>query len=89
MNFHGMNVILNSALTENGERVTVERTWRERLFSWPWRPLQKTRSFTPQIPYRGGMVINGGRTVIMHPETFKQVKELFEREQEALHEKFK
>lgn len=23
--------------------ITVKRTWQERLFSWPWRPFNKTK----------------------------------------------
>jgi hypothetical protein len=76
--FMGLRVRLSEHLTQPGdpETVTVPRTWRERFWSWPWRPWQATRSYThiPQVPYKGALRI-GHDTVLMHPVTFRVLRE--------------
>ena len=44
----------------------MRRTWRERLFTRPWHPLQRTKTITPQVPKRGGYFI-GQNQMIVHP----------------------
>ena len=39
----GLRIIENPLMVEDGEPYEIRRTWRERLFSWPWRPLRATR----------------------------------------------
>lgn len=34
----GNQVIIKNYLAQNE---TIQRTWRERLFSWPWRPFER------------------------------------------------
>lgn len=63
-----VRIIESLYLTEAGEPQTVTRSWRERLWSWPWRPLQRTRIEIPQVPFRGGYKLANG-TLVMHPET--------------------
>lgn len=70
--FKGMRVIESALLEEDGEPYAVYRTWRERLFSRPWRPLVATRMVTPRIPYRGAVSI-GQNTLVMHPATLRTV----------------
>ena len=37
--------------------IVVKRTWRERLFSRPWRPLQKTKTVAnPSCPHDGEII---------------------------------
>lgn len=69
----GTRVIMNVNLTEAGEPYTVRRSWLERLFSCPWQPFTATRTITPQVPMRGGYELTNG-TLMMHPETFRQMK---------------
>jgi hypothetical protein len=73
--FQGMRVIESTYLTQSGEPCEVRRSWRERLFSWPWRPLQATRWFVPQIPYRGAIQLNAN-TLVMHPQTLCEMRKL-------------
>lgn len=73
LSFQGLRVILSPLLTEQGDPVTVRRTWKERLLTRPWRPWQRTRTYTPEIPYRGAVRF-GENSVIMHPTTWKNLK---------------
>lgn len=41
------------------------RTWKERLFSWPWRPWQKHRIV--EYPSICLLTINGCRQIVAHP----------------------
>ena len=74
INFGGCRVIESVYLTEMGEPVIVRRSWRERLFSRPWRPWKATKTITPQVPMKGGYCLADG-TLVMHPETLRRVKE--------------
>lgn len=46
----GMDIYENPAMVVPGKPERVRRTWRERLFSLPWRPLQATRVVIPMVP---------------------------------------
>lgn len=69
--FHGVTVLENVFLTEP-KQIEIRRTWAERLFSLPWRPLQQMKMVTIQVPYTGAMRI--GNNLIMHPETIRKMK---------------
>ena len=70
---NGMRVIESVYLEEDGEPVQVRRSWRERLFSRPWRPLVSTRMVIPKIPYRGAVQLDAN-TLVMHPQTLQQLR---------------
>ena len=36
-----INIIASTDIDQGDAVVFGKRTWKERLFSWPWRPLQK------------------------------------------------
>ncbi len=72
--FNGMRVITSLWMTEAGEPYQVRRTWRERLFTRPWRPLVATRTIVPQVPMRDVIQLNAS-TLVMHPETWIILKE--------------
>lgn len=71
--FAGLRIIESPYLEEDGEPVTVRRSWRERLFSRPWRPFVTTRTVIPKIPYRGAVRLNQ-TTIVMHPATVLELK---------------
>lgn len=54
---------------------TVPRSWRERLFTRPWRPFIKTKVIFSPIAYvmPGGTVMVSVRTkfIIMNPKDFR------------------
>ncbi len=64
--FRGMRVIESLYLEQDGEPVTVRRSWKERLFSRPWKPFQRMRTVIPRVPYRGVVKLNAN-TLVMHP----------------------
>ena len=74
LTYKGVRVIESVYCTKN---VWVPRTWRERLFTLPWRPLRKMKYMTVPDPalyaFRGGMV--------GHPATVARLRESLAREE--------
>ena len=68
---NGSQIIESVWLTDQVERV-VRRTWRERLFTWPWRPWTTTKIVTVTVP--SGRVLQIGNSLVMHPETSRQLR---------------
>lgn len=50
---------------------TVTRTWRERLFSWPWRPWRATRVVQAPDP---SMYQMAGGLLVGHPVTINRLR---------------
>jgi hypothetical protein len=71
--FGGKRVIESVALVQDGQPYTVRRTWRERLFSRPWRPCVSTRIVVPKVPYRGALWLDA-HTVLMHPAFVRELR---------------
>jgi hypothetical protein len=74
---HGMRIVEDVNLTEAGAPITVRRTWRERLGTRPWRPLQATKTIVPQVPYRGALKLDA-HTLVMHPAMVQELRRLTE-----------
>lgn len=76
----GLRIIEDVHMTEPGDPCQIRRSWRDRLFTRPWRPLAATKTFIPQVPAKHAVINNRDGTVMMHPEMaadFKrQVKEV-------------
>ena len=68
-----MKIITSPYLTEAGEPVEIPRTWKERLFTRPWRPLLRTRTFVPQVPMRGAFQLDDN-TIVVHPAILAELK---------------
>lgn len=60
------NLILTEPKTEE-----VPRTWSERLFSTPWRPLKKVKYVTTQVASRQVICINGD--YFAHPDLIAEI----------------
>lgn len=73
--WQGVPVVLSRYLTIAGEPVTAPRTWRQRLFSRPWRPWVATYTYTPQVP--DPKVVRCGQMFVMHPETWDRLRREF------------
>lgn len=73
-----IKIIESEYLTEPGDPIVVRRTWRERLYSRPWRPWKSTKTITPQVPRKIILeaVINGRRSFIMHPVVARYLRDL-------------
>ena len=69
--FWGVPIFINKAM--QGE--WFERTWKERLFSWPWKPWKKlgfNPDANPLIP--NGTVYRTPNGFIMNPRTYAALK---------------
>ncbi len=71
---NGFKIMENPLMTEAGEPYEVKRSWKERLFTRPWRPFKKTRTVVPQIPSR--QIIMMDRIIYMHPILKAEVEAL-------------
>lgn len=69
----GIRIIEDASLTIVGDPIEVERSWKERLFSLPWRPWKKVKIIIPQVPDPHIYQFEG--TMVMHPTIVKQIKE--------------
>jgi hypothetical protein len=69
----GLRVIENINMVEYGEPYSVERTWRERLFTLPFRPLTKLKWITPVTPSQE--VLRTNDSIICHPEMAKKIRD--------------
>lgn len=64
--FSGYQIIEDSTLIQT-EIKKVPRTWRERFFTLPWRPLKATKLIVNQIPSREFYMCHKTRALVMHP----------------------
>ncbi len=62
-----LSIVESEALTIPGTPYEQRRTWKERLFSRPWRPMQATRTVVPRLPDPQSYKI--GSRLFMHPQT--------------------
>ena len=70
---NGIRVLVDPNLTEAGEPVKTKRTWRERLFTLPWRPFMGTKTHIPRVPSRNAIRLPSGDLVV-HPAMFEEIK---------------
>jgi hypothetical protein len=54
----------------------IERSWKERLFSWPWQPFKKTKYVTKWVASDEIICFNG--TYYAHPDTIEKIKAAIE-----------
>ena len=73
-----LRIIENSLLAVAGPTYEVRRTWRERLFSLPWRPSKATRAVTPWIPSPHAYALPDG-SLVMHPTRAREVRDAIHR----------
>lgn len=69
----GYEIVQTIHLTKVVSRV-VERTWKERWFSLPWHPFQKTKTVVESIPDPD--MYTSGHTIFVHPATFSRFLEM-------------
>lgn len=73
MTINGLRIVANHNMVEDGEPIIVHRTWRERLFSRPWRPWMATRTVVPTRPKREFLRI-GHSTLMAHPALIEELR---------------
>lgn len=75
---NGLPLYESRFMTEAGEPYEVRRTWKERLFTRPWRPFKATKMIVPQVPQKEILVWRGagGLAMIMHPVVASNLRKL-------------
>ena len=68
-----VKIVVSLHMVEDGEPYEVPRTWRERLFSRPWRPMKATRTVVPKKPRRDVLQMPDG-SLVMHPAIAEELK---------------
>jgi len=52
--------------------VTVKRTWKERLLSWPWKPWEALKIIENIVPLKG-VLLAGTDKIYMRSEILKEI----------------
>lgn len=73
---YDIKIIESLRMVKDGPPITIPRTWKERLFTLPWRPLQTTKIVITKIPSDEVFVLLDG-TYVCHPEVAKQIRKHF------------
>ena len=76
--FHGRRIVEDISMTVPGDPIKEKRTWKERLFTWPWKPFKAYNTTIPQVP--SGEVIIVDDYFIMHPFIADAFKKSIENE---------
>jgi hypothetical protein len=75
--------ILESDLLTTAGFYELRRTWRERLLSWPWRPLVAKIKVPTQVPRDDVFDLGPAmipRTYVCHPSVASYLRHLIEQE---------
>jgi len=70
-NIAGKQLIENPNMVVFGESYDVRRSWRERLFTRPWKPWVIFKRLTPMVPMK--KLLLAGDKIIGHPEAIKEL----------------
>lgn len=73
INYMGLTFITNPHLTIASGTKLVDRTWKERLLTTPWRPWKSKKEVTNYLPDPNAYFINS-RIVAIHPTTLNVLK---------------
>lgn len=82
MLYNGMKITTNPNLVVLGPPVTRRRTWKERLFSRPWRPWKSTITERPLVPDRE-VYCSGLDTLVMHPVVAAELRRAISNESKS------
>jgi hypothetical protein len=70
----GYKIIEDSDMLKPETKI-VPRTWKERFFSFPFNPIQKTKKTVEYVPDSQMVVIEKSRTIFMHPTVLEKLKD--------------
>ena len=73
----GVKIVTSIHMVVDGEPYEVPRTWKERLFSRPWRPMRKTRTEIPKVPSREALQLPDG-SLVMHPAMATELRRMWD-----------
>ena len=69
-----MRIIENRYLTYRARRI-ADRSWRERLLSWPWRPCASRKVVVVDAPMLHTYYVMNHSDVVCHPIAAQQLRE--------------
>ncbi len=73
--FAGIRIITDVNLVVQLGTREVERTWKERLLTRPWRPWQTTKKIANMVPDANFyMLAKPKNTVVMHPAMLNTIQ---------------
>ena len=67
----GIQIIESDQMVERKE-TEVLRTWKERLFSFPWKPLKKSKTVVTYIPKQE--ILQYGNMIVCHPAVAARIR---------------
>jgi hypothetical protein len=71
---YGFRIIEDPNCVIDGPTRIVQRSWRERLFTCPWRPWVATYAVTPKIPNPDAVRLDHINALLMHPQTAREFR---------------
>lgn len=71
--YAGVRIVTHN-LTVDGPPEVVDRSWKERLWSWPWHPWVQTKTVIPQVPDKNIYHMKSQNMMSMHPIVLAQLK---------------
>ena len=74
MSYHNTLEIIEDSSMVSIEIIEVKRTVKERLFSIPWRPLNRIKKKSITVPSKE--VIKLGYKIIVHPSMGREIESL-------------
>lgn len=69
---NGIRIVTDSNMVEPGAAVEIKRTWKERLFTRPWKPFKTVKTIIPLVPITKVFMHDDGW--IMHPDILEELK---------------
>jgi len=76
----GRYKIISSLSMVKPKKKVVKRSWKERLFSFPWHPFQKTKVVTYNVPDE--TVLKMDDKIICHPTIYEKILEIYNQNKE-------
>jgi hypothetical protein len=73
INLCGYRLVESPFCTVSEERL-VKRSWKERLFTWPWRPWKSTKVVEVSVPDPNYYIVDD--QVVGHPVTIAKLMEI-------------
>jgi len=75
---NGYRVVENISMVVDGDPYYEKRSWKERLFSFPWNPFRSLNKIVPKVP--STEVIMFENSMIMHPEIASKLRDALEKD---------
>lgn len=74
LTFNGITILPNANMTEHGEPINIRRTWKQRLFSWPWKPWCNIMTVTPYTPSKKVYMLKSQGIAFAHPAVIDELR---------------